>query len=284
MRTDIHSPKNLKPEDYTLVGFIIDPISDEAAEIAEERVGYAEYVNGTTADCIDEVPEPRFAGNHERKGTCDHCGAAFIYKAVYRHAGGEHIVVGLDCATNAFPSTNLEHDRKQLAKARKARKSRIESDRLESEFFAEYPQYAWVKGSWIDNIVHQVRAGRPITERQFELLERETLKMDMQKRDSDCEQGEAWTGGITQKGKRFHVVGTILGTKMVEGYYGAYTHKMLVQAGEDKIWTTVPGDLEYGYELKGAGVEFDVALEEKEPGFYIGKRPTKPQTLFERVA
>lgn len=88
-RTDVHSPKNFRPQDYSFVDFYYIG-NDEWGRAANSEYT-AKYIR-----------DNRHVGPHGL-GKCDHCGTWYAYGAIFQHEPtGGWIAVGHDCAQGRF--------------------------------------------------------------------------------------------------------------------------------------------------------------------------------------
>ena len=139
-RNDIHAPSTFDPAAYTYERIVDlarpkvesirmeDPALARAIEEAYEREFNA---------LMERVATGKFIGNFVNKGTCDHCGARFIYGAEYKHKEGNVIVVGNICADDAFGSLDRrDYDTRRAQSSAKTRRARI-ANALRAAIFIE---------------------------------------------------------------------------------------------------------------------------------------------------
>jgi hypothetical protein len=248
MRTDIHRPSAIQPQDYQFVGIWYDP--NEADVVGGARLLREEREN---IKAHMEKMGGRWA-NHQHGGTCHVCGAYAQYLAVfYHHGSNEYIRVGEDC-TEKMDMGEPE----RFATARRAAKNAREADAgkrkariilqdlgLEAawqyyeanQYFSEYEE-----AKCQDLVANLVRHGT-FSDKQAEFLKsllyridnRETLKAQKaaeKERAQDCPTG------------RLSVKGTVLSLKEVEGTFGI-TLKMFVKTAEGyTLWGSVPKGLQ----------------------------------------
>lgn len=279
---NVHNLKNLRPQDYRLVGFRVGKITnDDRGEILEEYLSYIEEVNSVASiggvPLLSKLPHPLADGNYRQKGTCDHCGAHFLYEAVYQHLPtSEHIVVGLVCASHAFALTDHEYTGQYMSSQIKAAKTRAANKNAKKTWHDAHPEFAWTleEGAHhvAKNIVGSITAERPdLTEKQYALLEKLA--------PSNI---PGWVGDITPSGKRSLVRGVVCGVKTYEGFYGT-TKKFMVVAADKKVWVTAPTNVYSA--TYGDGISFVATLShsEEDESFLKAARPTKSKFLFYRA-
>lgn len=118
MRTDVHAPKNLKPEDYEFVGCGNYSTADLDA--------YTPYIG----HLIDEG----WSFDSEGAG-CRHCGQFIIYFAILKHIPSHKLIkVGETCLDNRFSLANAEFQK--LRKAAKLNRERKRLSDKRKEFLA----------------------------------------------------------------------------------------------------------------------------------------------------
>ena len=129
-RTDKHSPKNFDPAAYSYEGvvtlsipkevqFLMLECPDAAAQLRAEWLADRKALDA-------RVKDGGFVGNFVNKGTCDHCGAWFLYGAEFHHTDGDVIVVGHTCAEEAFGcDSRVSYDVSRASKLVKGRKLRL---------------------------------------------------------------------------------------------------------------------------------------------------------------
>jgi hypothetical protein len=146
----------------------------------------------------------------------------------------------------------------------------------------------WASGT-VSDIKRKLYQYGSLSPKQVELLKR--LHEELHERQVEQAAEEARTVAIPAAivGTRSTVEGTVLGTRVDEGYYG-YTHKMLLEVeaegGVFKLWGTVPSAIASIYDEdgnyvrgieKGDRVTFTAKVEQSDDdeafGFY--SRPTK---------
>jgi hypothetical protein len=111
VRTDAHSPANLKTENYAFEG-----------AYDAHPTAYMQFSTGQHGQTVvTELPGARRARElkamvaastehrHDKDGQCDHCGAVIRYRAVLRHKPtGQVIEVGEQCLDNRFSVATSE--------------------------------------------------------------------------------------------------------------------------------------------------------------------------------
>jgi hypothetical protein len=279
MRTDIHRPSVIQPQDYDFVGVWYDPNEEfeigSAYMLRMERENIMAHMKKT---------QGRWA-RHEHGGTCHVCGANAQYLAVFYHgATNEYIRVGEDCTEKmdmgeperfATARRAAKNARDAIAGKKKAllilKDLGLEASWKYYETTEYLPEYE--ESTCQDMVANLVRYGS-FSDKQEEFLRsllhrienREAIKAQRAAEKAsaqDCPTG------------RVKIKGTVLSLKEVEGNYGK-TLKMFVKTTEGyTLWGTVPGSL-HSIE-KGEEVIFTATVEpardDKKHGFF--SRPVR---------
>ena len=119
-RTDIHKPSLLDPAEYDFVAAFYQ---GDSPWIGQGYQAEMEIYNAAVES------HPVFNGNHARKATCDHCGAAFAHGVLFRHTPTDELIhVGHICASNTvgLPSraAKVRKSAEKLAKELQEREER----------------------------------------------------------------------------------------------------------------------------------------------------------------
>jgi hypothetical protein len=97
----------MQPSNYSYVGWYYQGPS---LEVYKEMARDFEF--RAARELLEE--KPWTGGNHYNKGTCDHCGAAFMWGAVLKDKQtGEGICIGHICLTERFEMNDSDWDRKR---------------------------------------------------------------------------------------------------------------------------------------------------------------------------
>lgn len=136
MRNDEHSPKNLDPSSYSLLGTWYqgsDPFMQ--MEFRDEKAYLRERLN-----------ESAFKGNFKAKGSCDHCGTLFGMGFVFEHDSGDVIVVGHKCAETFWSgATKLERVWRDM-------QARVLGGKKALAFCEGHPEGARLKAAFADAV------------------------------------------------------------------------------------------------------------------------------------
>lgn len=281
--------KNLKPENYdfrSIVWLYTPANEDHADDVAAMCDEVAEFFGAFDVEFEDyaqAVASATPGGRFEQRGTCDHCGAHFHYGARFVERNtGESLIVGNVCATSNMGLTGHEYADKQLRSAVKRARSTKEAN---AKMRALAPNRRAAL-EYQHNISHDLRSKfrkyHALSIKQWALakkLLREGMERDAQRAE---ERAKLTPIPADVLANRTTITGTVLTTKMQDGYYGT-TYKMLVLDDRGfKVWGTVPNsidDVVYNGRQAGATirVEFTAAIDASDDDDTFGffKRPTK---------
>ena len=303
MRTDIHKPSVINPDDYQYVCSMTRPVEIGDAIYLEQERRYLELHMGRTGGSWS---------NHEHGGNCHVCGAHFVDYAVFWHQPTNvYIKTGLECADKlgggnreAFQKVKTERQAMERAKMGKLKAAAILKERGIFDQISKWsaapgeiggafdPHSAHFDGlddrlalklvGWLESmhslVVNLIRSGE-LSESQWDYLDRlVALAENVRKLQAKIDE-ERKSAPPVPEGRQ-EVTGIILGLKWEEGRF-QNTLKMLLQDDRGfKVWTTVPKVIMDKAE-KGTRLSFEVTLSrsETDPVFGIGKRPTKAKIL-----
>lgn len=259
-RTDIHRPSLADPAEYTFLAAFYQGASE-----AMHRAYAADHRDYEAAVENYEV----FEGNHARKTTCDHCGAAFNHGALFLHTPTQQLIhIGHICADNTIGLPS-----KAVAARKRAERAQAEANERAKTLAAtqtwrdengdlvdflrgieqqetsyresnkDNGPYVRAPHPFLTDMVHALNRYGSLTERQayatrkFAAKAAEFAARDAQRAAEPQPTAKFPEGRIT-------VTGEIVSTKMQDGDYGS-TFKMLVKLTDgNKVWGTVPGSLE----------------------------------------
>lgn len=247
VRTDIHRPGAIIPQDYDYVGqevFETDVLVCAPGIVLAERARIQAHMGRTGGTYSD----------HDHGGNCMVCGAAAIYTVLFHHRPSNvYIRTGQDCAIkmelggderdfNAFRAA--VHDAR-LAQAGKKKAQAILTDAgLAATWqYAEYVGGEREEGTIRDIVSKLVQYGS-LSEKQLAFLR--TLLDRIATRAERLAQRQAETDAAAPcPTGRVDVSGVILSTKVVASDFSRFgTLKMLLKADAGfKVWGTIPAAL-----------------------------------------
>ena len=289
MRNDIHSPKNFKPSDYTVVEHFGVMSIDDGDGFIKESYGYE------AVEHVYEKDNQNADNPHPKAEQCDVCGTHFVHGAVMIHEPtGKAITIGGQCLTTIAEVRHLTEGQRLYA-AKKAHTRRMKAAKLRN-LLGENPGLN--KALKTDHYIS--RDLRESAIKWGSLSEKQVKLAFKIAQDEANKPEEAKPVPMPDTDERRTVTATILGIKEVEGYMGGIDEKMLVQIEADggayKAYGTLPAaisDAQWAEEakrreanpeadkvwpqVKGAVITFTARFERsnKDECFGFIKRPTK---------
>ncbi len=281
MRTDVHSEKALKPENYEVIEYIYT----NAPPFMGSGEGYAAIMKEFRADMerIQKMLRERGAMLHGGWSSCDHCGAYYHHGVVLEpRPTKELITVGWICAEERFNISDLAWKRKRMEKVMKQIRHRRGRFAKLRTFAKENREAVRLlnkhrDNSFLGSLRDQLIARATLSERQLECIPKAAerqAKWTAEKAKQDAEPKKPAPEG------RVEIEGEIVHVKLQESHYGD-TLKMLVKCDGFRVWSTVPSSLEG--EVKGRRVKFTATLtrSDKDESFAFAKRPVKAEFTAE---
>lgn len=297
MRTDIHKPSAIKPEDYTFVAFQYYGGSDLGAILAMkvERERLAEHMGRTGG---------KFSG-HEHGGLCHVCGQSNIsYATVFYHApSNSYIITGEDCARN-IESQDMTAFRRAIQSGLEAQagKQKAAAILAEAGLSAAWELYSVTipalraeaqkqfeidgnpRGNFlpyeeltIEDMVRKLVKYGSISPRATDYLKTllgkiaERPALEQKKAEEQAAAADCPTG-------RVEIIGTVLGFKEKEGWGGRMETKVLIQAESGfKVFGSRFASIE-----KGDKVRFTATVQPSKDDSKFGffKRPAKSSIVW----
>ncbi len=295
MRTDIHRPSVIIPEDYSFVAF--DYIKLEMGDILENCHMLQE------ARAAKKAHMDRTGGKysqHEHGGSCHICGAAAIYTVTFYHKKtNSYIKTGQDCAQKlemSFNDAAMNLFRNAIADARHAvaGKKKAQVTLADAGLTAAWEIYAVTVPALraaaqaqfdisripyeeitIEDIVGKLVKYGSVSDKATNYLRTLLDKIDNRAAIEAKRKAEAEAAAPCPTG-RVTITGTVLSTKLQDGFYGA-TLKMLVKDDSGfKVWGTCPDGFN-----RDCRVTFTAMVEPSKDDNKFGffKRPTKAMVI-----
>lgn len=313
MRTDIHSPKNIIPENY-------EPVS------VYSRPDSGGYVDDLTPDVSVSLSKHMLEtggefAQHKGSGQCHVCGSSFIDYATFYHVpSNEYINAGLDCSSKI--KANLEESFRRVASLRRAKNKKLTSekkifDQLEDEesllnlLETYYPNglnspnlshkmnrkelITAIVGDSLDNYGNDVVSQKleiissiinetisrhsSLSPNQINFLIKLEKNISEEKEKCFLREEERSVAEDVPEGKHL-LVGEILSRKTCQDFRGNVVPKMLFKDDRGfKVFVTIPSkfsDVKIGDRL-----EFVVNLKpsDTDSKFAFGSRPSKMKIL-----
>lgn len=272
MRTDIHRPSVIHPEEYQFVGIWYDQCAGSVVGgdmlLKEEREQVRRFMDDHGAQWA----------THEHGGTCQCCGANAAYLAVFYHEHHrECIRVGEDCAKKiglkgleAFNSARRKVSEGKKAMTNKSRAEealRLAGLSVAWEMYEGRAHYQGEEHIVQDLVGKLVRFGG-LSEKQWEFLKSLMYRIENREKIEAQREAERAFAADCPTG-RMEIKGTIISVKTVETPWGQ-AQKMLVKTLEGyTVWGTVPRGIDAE---KGKEVAFTATLEpskdDKKHGYF----------------
>lgn len=307
-RTDVHRPKEIRPEDYSWV-FSYDtqpplvPMEDQAAAtraLEEWRRHFDRFVLEPIRKSTTTVYSSPYR--------CDHCGAHLRYGNLYFYepAGGV-IVIGDICAEETMEVPDRAHlEQKRIREAAKAarmaeaenKKARERRERAEQEFPEATALLETYQGenSFILDVSERFKRQGYLSEKQAAALVRAHHR-DLEREDQRRKEAALIASGEIEpvpEGRHL-ITGEVVTDYWKDYGMGQSRHVMIVRDDRGfKVWCTVPSAIDTvdlpptktsigGQRPLGSGdrVQFKATLEpsDRDPAFGFGKRPASAKLL-----
>ena len=286
MRTDIHSEKNLKPEDYE----VLDYLYTKAPEFVGLGGDFKAEMDAFRAEmeAIRKLLEARGANIHRGWARCDHCGAYYNHGVLLEHVKThELITVGWICAEERFSVSNFAWKRKRIEKVMKQIRHR-------RGIFAKLRTFA----SENKEAVHLLNKYHKTSKFIESLRDQLTNKGSLSRLQIDCipkaaERAATWAAKKVEEDSepkvpapegRVEIKGEVVHTRVDDGYYGRVV-KMLVKCEGFKVWSTAPdsvlSETVNNGGLKGHKIKFRATLtrSDRDESFAFAKRPTNAELV-----
>ena len=280
-RTDIHKPSLLDPAEYEFMAAFYQGGSDDMMK--SYKYDMEEY------DAALHL-YPVFEGNHVRKGTCDHCGAAFAHGALFLHIPTQELIhVGHICASNTvgLPDKAAAARKKaeKYAAKQKAHRKQMEKTqgwRDENAVLLEWMESQENPHGFIISLLSTVHKWGDLSQAQtraaYKWMEgaakREAMALEAAERLSNAP--------AVREGRR-QLAGTILSTKwQYNDYYNTETLKMLVELPDgNRLWGTMPKSLRAVNAEKGTEIKFVATVEKSDKDEHFGffSKPTNAEVI-----
>lgn len=296
---DLHSPANVRPEDYSYRGcweplqavghqtaMMVALMGPRAAEAFQaDRIRRVEEHKAL----LREIADAGYKGNFDAKRTCDHCGAYFKYGSIFRHEPTGHlIVVGWICAEQTFDCpTKAALDQKKARERAAGGREALRNAEAVQAWVDEDPtrqtdvidwMLAHPEDSFYQDLLGKMRKYGPLSERQ-EAAVRKGPAMEAARAARAAQDAEA---GPVPEG-RMVIEGEVVSTKWQDSDFGG-SLKMLVRLGNgSKVWGSVPSSLQAMEQeiTRGDTVRFTatVTRSDRDESFGFFKRPAKAERI-----
>lgn len=272
-RTDVHSPTNLKTEDYEFLDCIDWGGSDVGAAAAAHRVA---VINRVIVQ-----PKRRWAHVHASM-QCDHCGARIRYAALMLHRPTNTVVeIGETCLDNRFSvassvfqqmrkDAQLDREQQRIKRARdtfvKANPDLavLNTDELPREL-------AW--NNFLADLSRKLKQYGELSEKQCDWARRIISDAQAQNAARDAKRAaEAMQPKTECPTGRVEIKGEVLTVKWQDGMFPAYKMRVRDDRGF-AVWGSVPRSID---PKRADRVRFVASVEpsKDDPTFGFFSRPT----------
>lgn len=277
MRTDIHSEKNLKPENYRVIRYIYTKLPNftwNIPQFANEMTTFRAVMEEVTSMLAE-----RGAGIHPSWSQCDHCGAHFNHGVLLEHVDTrELITVGWICADTRFSLDNITYEKTRMErfiKAVRERRNRIKRLRV---FIAEHSAEVRLLGkfrslNFFRSLRGQLIQWGNLTDRQLEAIPQAAQREEIRREQQAVRDAEP---KVPSPEGKVEVEGEVLHTRMQDGHYGPQ-FKMLVKSDVGfRVWSTVPRAIADRIET-GSRIRFTATLTRSndDESFAFASRPSR---------
>jgi len=280
-RVDIHAPSTFDPAKYTYKHLVYLGTSKDTGEFVTDMNADLPHYLIYRKDNGHLGVHGGIEGNFSRKGTCDHCGAWFLYGAIFEHDNGERIVVGNTCAVEAFGcDSRVEYDRKRLVSRVKAGRERAKLEAKREAFLTNNEGLADAlecEHYIVRDIRYKFSRYGELSPKQVALvfkISKETKEFEEKKEKQESELNDVVEG-------RRELTGKILMAKWYENAFGIQYKCLLLTDDNQKLFGTVPAKLADADVGKGDKVKFTAtvkaSVDDSKFGYY--SRPTKAEIL-----
>lgn len=301
MNNSIHSPANLKPEDYE----VIDYLDNQRPRYMGGDINfYKAEVKRWEAEIARYFPHWKDACNHPSHNIhrCHHCGNGTVrWLAVCEHTPTKELLIfGSECVFKLDFKDRASLVLAQIKARAEQGHARMKAYKARCEFLDARPDLkALIESKQIENEVHRNntfahdllakfdRYGE-LSESQLTWLFK-TLQRDIDTAARKATEAETKARLIAEGVKapvgRVAVVGQIVHTKFVENGFGGAVKMLVVLDNGTKVWSTIPSSAANGAldhkTLKGHRIEFTATFElsKDDCTFSFGKRPSKARVL-----
>lgn len=286
MRTDIHSEKNLKPEDYEVIEYLYTKAPEffgSVGAFADEMAAFR-----ANMELIQKMLKERGAMIHGGWSNCDHCGAYYHHGVLLEHRETrELITVGWICAEERFSVSNFAWKRKRLEKVMKQIKHR-------RGLFAKLRTFASENKEAVHLLNKYHEKSKFIESLRDQLINKGSLsRLQINCIPKAAERAATWVAKRAEEDAkpkvpapegRVEIQGEVVHTRVDDGYYGSVI-KMMVQCEGFKVWGTAPdcllSETVNNGGLRGHKIKFRATLtrSDKDESFAFAKRPTNAELV-----
>ena len=272
----VHNPTHFEPSQYEVVDYID---GNRPAYFGQGTDAYAEEVKFWEAE-LALVFGADWKSKNIRK--CVHCGHNPLrwLTATRYLPTGEIVVFGSDCTARLGFRNHVAFKLAQIQAKAEVGHAKMKIWKARVAFLEAHPEVAaaveqakgdiHAKNSFVQDVISKLNQYGSLSERQvaavLKSLARDVETAKAKAQEATEVKGEAPEGRVT-------VTGTVLSTKLVEGFYGSTLKMLLKLENNSKVWLTVPSKatINRGDSITVAAT-FEVSKDDK--SFAFGKRPS----------
>ena len=281
-RDDIHKPSLLDPAEYEFMAAFYQGSSEDM--MRSYQYDMQEY---------DEALEqyPVFQGNHDTKGTCDHCGAAFAHGALFLHIPTQELIhVGHICADNTvgLPDKAAAARKKaeKYAAAQKAHRKQMEKTQAWRDEHEEL--VTWLNWTVENENAHDFLSSLLGTINKWgDLSEAQTraaykwMEGAKKKAERAAEDAVRLANAPAVSEGRYDIIAEIVSTKWQSSDFGDQLKMLVLLSDGNKLWGTMPKVLRSRQAEAGTKVKFTatVTKSNKDEHFGFFAKPTNAEVI-----
>lgn len=293
MRTDIHRPSAIQPEDYCFVECVYNGPKQldmfECMENADAKERVRKHMERTGGKY----------SQHEHGGICHVCGACCNYQAIFYHpTTNTYIRTGEECASKlgdgeakAFNSMRRAIDNAMEAKAGKMKAQAILAEESLSRAWEIYCDKS-ITAYTLKEMVGKLVTYGYLSEKQFVFLRKLVNEIDNAAAIEAQRTAEYEAAAPCPTG-RVVVEGEVVSTRVEDGQFGTQFRMLVKDDRGFKVWGSIPSSLHLVDDepignwtptralRHGDRVKFTATLtpSDRDPKFGFAKRPTKAEFL-----
>lgn len=271
----VHNPTNFEPSDYEIFDYLDNkrPVYyGQGIEAFEAEVKFWESEMESTFG-----PDWRKKVHH-----CVHCGNGRVrWITAAKHLPTNDVVVfGSDCTERLGFANKFAWKLAVLKSKAEAGHAKLKIWNARVKFLEANPAFAaaveqakgelHAKNTFVHDVISKLNQFGSLSERQvaavLKSLARDIENASRKAIEAETPKGPVPTGRVT-------LTGTILSTKVVEGFYGSTLKMLLGLENGSRVWLTVPSK---SGAAKGDTITVVATVEasKDDPSFGFGKRPS----------
>jgi hypothetical protein len=287
-RTDIHSPTNVRLEEYSFVG-AVDLQGYEGARPTQAMIERRHHLLGLLRNSG--------SGIHSSQGRaqCDHCGAHLRYIGILRHnPTGTHIQVGEVCLDSRFSGLATPQFQ-ALRKAAELDRAQHRIRQAVEAFTRDNPDLAWMAqlplpdeythNSFLVDVAHKLRQYGDLSERQIAAV-RASVQREQEFQARKRERLRAAGNRTSQRPHanvptgRVEITGEVYKVRFPEPEDAFPSTKVLIADDRGfRVWGTLPSSLDSVQRGDRVSLVATVQVSKNDLSFGFYSRPTNGRLL-----